>query len=226
MKDGKSKRPGLLSSFIRHLQPQPGKGESKAKSTERPSPGRDPARRGGENDDRKDRDLHEGERKGRLPEGDERDERNRDEGGREEESDDSGDAEGARDEECETAPDRSYQPVRMQRGRTADTDAGRDEDDDSRENGRRSSRPGLSGAQAVQAAKEYLVQLTGREPEAVSGLERSGDGWSVTLEVVEMERVPETTDVMGTFRVQLDGRGELVGCTRVRRYYRNQPVEG
>jgi hypothetical protein len=78
----------------------------------------------------------------------------------------------------------------------------------------------------VQGAKEYLVQLTGREPEAVSGLERSGDGWVVTLEVVEMERVPETTDVLGTFRVQVDGRGDLIGCTRVRRYYRNQPVEG
>jgi hypothetical protein len=78
----------------------------------------------------------------------------------------------------------------------------------------------------VRIAREYLVELTGREPEAVSGLERSDDGWTVTLEVVEMERVPQTTDVMGSFRVKLDQAGELNGCTRVRRYYRNQPVEG
>jgi hypothetical protein len=239
MKDGKTKRPGLLSSFIRHLQPRPGKAEARSKPTERPSRGGDPARRGsgGRDDDAHGRDGEEDERKGQLHDEDERDARHGDDDDereederdqdRGEEPDDSGDAENARDDDAEAAPSRSYQRGRMQRGRMTNPDrGGAEENGDSRDNGRRPSRPGLSGAQAVQAAKEYLVQLTGREPEAVSGLERSGDGWSVTLEVVEMERVPETTDVMGSFRVQLDQGGELSGCTRVRRYYRNQPVEG
>lgn len=239
MKDAKGKRPGLLSSFIRHLQPHPKlhskphlkAGDPMAKSTHRLARGREEARRGGV--DRKGGAGREG--KGRDEEGhedrardqDERDDQghDRDEDEREEfddagpeASDDADDADDEQDEE-EASPE----PARAQRGR--DAGGGRNGKGTDPGNGRAASRSRLSGAQAVRVAKEYLVELTGREPEAVSGLERKADGWSITLEVVEMERVPQTTDVMGSFRVQLDGEGELAGCTRVRRYYRNQALE-
>ena len=42
------------------------------------------------------------------------------------------------------------------------------------------------------------------------------------LEVVELERVPPTTDILATYRVDLDEYGELMGYERVNRYYRNQ----
>ena len=106
----------------------------------------------------------------------------------------------------------------------------RDErDDPDRENGpgrRRETKPAkFSGAQAVKYARQYIAELTGQIPESVSGLTRSDGGWKVTLDVVELERVPRTTDVLASYEVELDEQGELVGYRRVGRYYRNQVDE-
>ena len=69
----------------------------------------------------------------------------------------------------------------------------------------------LSGIRAAALAQEQLEQLIQRPCEAVSGLSRQPDGWAVMLEVVELERVPPTTDILATYRVELDERGELMG---------------
>ena len=79
----------------------------------------------------------------------------------------------------------------------------------------------LSGPRAAQLAQAQLQQLTGQAPEAISGLSRTPDGWVITVEVVELERVPRTTDILATYRVELDEDGELMGYERVSRYYRN-----
>ncbi|HEY2636905.1 MAG TPA: gas vesicle protein [Solirubrobacteraceae bacterium] len=86
------------------------------------------------------------------------------------------------------------------------------------------SRPKLS--KLVRGAREQVEDLTGRPVSSVLGVERDGDdGWEVTLEVVELERVPETTNIMGCYRVTLDGEGDVVEYRRVRRYHRGQPDE-
>jgi hypothetical protein len=85
----------------------------------------------------------------------------------------------------------------------------------------------MKAPQVVRRAIEQVAMLTGREIEGVNGLERNGDdGWVVTLEVVELRRVPDSTDVLGSYAVQVDKRGELEGYTRTRRYYRSQVEEG
>src|SRR5688572_20757332 len=153
MKDGKPKRPGLLSSFIRHLQPQTGKGDSKVKPTERPGGSRDPVRSegGDRGQDGHGRHRDKDERKGKLRDeqgGDdeqERDEEDREEESREAESDDFSDAEGAREQDGDSAPERSHERARTRRGRTADDDGRRDETGDARHDGRRASRSRLSG---------------------------------------------------------------------------------
>lgn len=86
----------------------------------------------------------------------------------------------------------------------------------------RAQRNGLSGIRAAALAQQQLEQLTGRSVESVSGLSRQQDGWTVTLELVELERVPPTTDILASYRVELDPDGELMGYERVNRYYRNQ----
>ena len=78
-----------------------------------------------------------------------------------------------------------------------------------------------SGASAVDRAKAHLLQLTGHQTEAVSSLNRTRDGWRVVLEVVELERIPRTTDILGSYSVELDNDGELMGYERIHRYYRN-----
>jgi hypothetical protein len=84
----------------------------------------------------------------------------------------------------------------------------------------------LSGVRAAAMAQQQLEQLTGKTVESVSGMTRHDDGWTVTLELVELERVPTTTDILASYRVELDEDGELLGYERLNRYYRNQAGEG
>jgi len=79
---------------------------------------------------------------------------------------------------------------------------------------------------AVQTAREQLRQLNGTEAESVSSFARTRDGWRVTLEVVEVRRIPETTDVLASYAVELDDDGKLVAYERVRRYQRSEALEG
>ena len=69
-------------------------------------------------------------------------------------------------------------------------------------------------------AAEQLLALTGREAEGVAGLERTEDGWTVQVELLELRRVPSTTDVLGLYEVRTDQQGELQGYRRLRRYAR------
>jgi hypothetical protein len=85
---------------------------------------------------------------------------------------------------------------------------------------------GVSATRAARQAGEVLAMLTGRTPEAVTGIERHDDGWRVQLEVVETHKIPETADLMALYDVELDSSGEFTGHRRVRRYSRGQGGEG
>ena len=79
-----------------------------------------------------------------------------------------------------------------------------------------------SGELAAEA-KRQLAEITGMEAGAVTGLERrDDDGWKVTVELVELSRVPSAADVLGVYEATLDAGGELVEYRRVRRYARGQ----
>src|SRR5438270_9475702 len=89
-------------------------------------------------------------------------------------------------------------------------------------NGRRRG----ADAQAVaRAAISQLADLTGRPADTVSAVERTDDGWRVQVELVELERVPATTNILATYDVELDADCGLVGYRRVRRYFRNAAEE-
>jgi Gas vesicle synthesis protein GvpO len=77
-------------------------------------------------------------------------------------------------------------------------------------------------ADAVRRAREQLLALHGSEPESISSLERTADGWRATFEVVELRRVPDSTDVLASYEVVLDESLNVIRYARVRRYYRAQ----
>jgi hypothetical protein len=60
----------------------------------------------------------------------------------------------------------------------------------------------------------------------VTSLERIGDGWRVTFEVLEVERIPSSTDVLATYVVEVDDDAQLLSFERVRRYARAQSDHG
>jgi hypothetical protein len=86
----------------------------------------------------------------------------------------------------------------------------------------------ISGREAVEEARTQLAELMGRPVESVSGMEREedGGGWMITVQVVELSRIPTSTDVLGSYAVRVDANGEVVGYERTRRYRRNQADEG
>lgn len=91
---------------------------------------------------------------------------------------------------------------------------------------RASSNGHVRAPDAVKQAIQQLRELTGRPVEGVLGVQRDDDGWVVTVEVVELRRVPDSTDVLGSYAVAVDSRGELQEYRRTHRYYRSQVEEG
>jgi hypothetical protein len=75
--------------------------------------------------------------------------------------------------------------------------------------------------EAIGDALHQFSALTGRDVASVTGV-RTGDdgGWSVLVDVVELERIPATTSVMGTYRVDVDSGGDMAGYERLRRFTR------
>jgi hypothetical protein len=86
--------------------------------------------------------------------------------------------------------------------------------------------PPRSGPDAARLAARYLAELTDRVAEDVVFLERADEGWRVGLEVLEMRRVPDTTDILALYEVSLNASGELVSCRREQRYQRGQTGKG
>ena len=86
-------------------------------------------------------------------------------------------------------------------------------------NGRRND---VSPTDLARAARSQLAELTGRVPESVLGLRKDDDGWKVMVEIVELNRVPNSTDLLGCYVATLDDDGQLIGYERVRRYQRGQ----
>jgi len=74
----------------------------------------------------------------------------------------------------------------------------------------------------MRSAADQLTELLGRQPESVSSVKPTEDGWEADVEVLELERVPTTTSVMATYHVMLDEEGGLVSYERKRRYTRGQ----
>ena len=85
---------------------------------------------------------------------------------------------------------------------------------------RRSTAPGGSLGGVVRRAVTQFSELSGIDPEQVSGIRSTEEGWSVLVEVLDVERVPSTTSILSTYRVDADSQGNLVGYERIRRYTR------
>jgi hypothetical protein len=113
-----------------------------------------------------------------------------------------------------------------QRGRNGgapeEPEAADDDDEADEARSEQSSRDGGAAVQIIRKAREQLAEVTGRTPEAVLGLEKRGDGWLVTVEVLEMARIPNSTDVLAAYEAHLDADGDLVEYTRTQRYHRGR----
>ncbi|MFE9096238.1 gas vesicle protein [Streptomyces sp. NPDC007264] len=80
----------------------------------------------------------------------------------------------------------------------------------------------VSATEAMRSATRQLAELLGRAPESVSALKPTDQGWEAEVEVVELERIPDTSSVLASYQVVLDPAGRLMAYERGRRYTRAQ----
>ena len=80
----------------------------------------------------------------------------------------------------------------------------------------------ISARELALEARATVKDMTDFDPETVSALQWDGESWLVSVEVCELTRIPNTTDVMATYVVQLDDGGGLLGYKRERRYLRGE----
>ncbi|MBI5956550.1 MAG: gas vesicle protein [Chloroflexi bacterium] len=83
----------------------------------------------------------------------------------------------------------------------------------------------MTGSEIAQRAKEQLARLTGLKPDTVSALSKAEEGWHVSVDLIELKRIPEATDVLATYEVVLDDAGNMIRYERTKRYYRGQVTE-
>lgn len=81
-----------------------------------------------------------------------------------------------------------------------------------------------TGSGAVAVVREHLQEITGAACESIIGVERIENGWKVRGVVLELERIPPTTDILAAYDVEIDETGEMVKCQRVHRYWRSQAL--
>ena len=62
----------------------------------------------------------------------------------------------------------------------------------------------------AERAKEQLAEVTGFSPVAAVGGFKDEEGWHISVDVLEMARLPESTDIIGTYVVTLDPEGNMV----------------
>ncbi|QKW30196.1 gas vesicle protein [Streptomyces seoulensis] len=89
-------------------------------------------------------------------------------------------------------------------------------------NGERAATRRMSPVEVLREARAQLAELAGVTAESVTSFERTDDGWSLEVEVLELERVPDTMSLMASYLVEIDPDGLLTGYRRLRRYERGR----
>jgi len=80
-------------------------------------------------------------------------------------------------------------------------------------------------AELADRAKEELAQVTGFKPVATVGSYKDEEGWHITVDMLEMARLPECTDVIGTYVAVLDENGDMVKFDKMRARLRGEAYE-
>lgn len=80
----------------------------------------------------------------------------------------------------------------------------------------------ISSREAARRAMEFLEEIAGTPPEMVTAVVPDDEGWYVNLEMLELARIPDSSDILGSYEVALDPAGEPQSYRRTRRYVRTQ----
>lgn len=80
-------------------------------------------------------------------------------------------------------------------------------------------------AEMAERAKQQLAEVTGFKPVAVVASHRDAKGWHLSVDMLEMARLPDSTDLLGTYEVDLDEEGNMLRFEKKRTHLRGVPYE-
>ena len=83
----------------------------------------------------------------------------------------------------------------------------------------------VSAADVVVLARDELSRINGLEADRVSSVVSEPDGWHVTVDLIELKRIPPSTDVIAAYDAVFALDGSLLSYHRSRRYLRDQMSE-
>jgi hypothetical protein len=77
----------------------------------------------------------------------------------------------------------------------------------------------------LERAKNQLADVTGLKPQGVTRVFRENGDWHVGVEMLEMSRIPPSSDVLGDYEVLLAEDGGMVKFRRRKTRLRGEPME-
>jgi len=83
----------------------------------------------------------------------------------------------------------------------------------------------FTAPQAAREAASQLSELTNQKLDGVSAVNKRDSGWQVVVNLIELARIPHSTDVLGSYEVLLDAEGNMQSYHRGSRYLRGQTGE-
>jgi hypothetical protein len=83
----------------------------------------------------------------------------------------------------------------------------------------------VSMQEVVRRAKAQLEGMTGLPCDNVSGLTKVDGGWRLVVNMIELKRIPPSTDMIASIDVIVDEEGNVTDYQRSRRYLRDQILE-
>ena len=72
---------------------------------------------------------------------------------------------------------------------------------------------------------EQLSQLTGYRPVAVVGSSKDDQGWRITVDLLELSRIPASSDLLGVYQALVDEEGNLMEFERKMTHNRGDVLE-
>lgn len=75
-------------------------------------------------------------------------------------------------------------------------------------------------AEVQKKAMPQIKELLKKEPESISSIEKSGEGWTLHCDVLEKKSVPETYDLLRIYEFKLDKNAKITEFKQLRKIRR------
>jgi hypothetical protein len=72
----------------------------------------------------------------------------------------------------------------------------------------------LNTQEVIQKARGQLANMGKKSDDGITGLSRTEEGWTLSIEIIERKAIPETMDILGLYEMHLNSEGDLLSLER------------